>query len=152
MLPVSVKQLLEARQEESGDSMKVDGRETNQVTVVALILNVTESSSSVNYTLDDGTGTIDARVWLDQVRYPPLRLFRPLSVTACAHYGEAICFAPYVHSDEAPDGAKGQQLLSDSVPPRMLPAAEPLIPVDVSLSASPPHRTRARRTCSSAAS
>ena len=74
MLPVSIKQLIGASQED-GDSMKVDGRETNQVTVVALVLGVTENSSSVNYTLDDGTGTIDARVWLDQVRHPPLRPF-----------------------------------------------------------------------------
>ena len=71
MLPVTIKQLLQASQDGPDDSFKVDGRDTNQVTLVALILSVQETSSSVNYVLDDGSGTIDARVWLDHVSPPP---------------------------------------------------------------------------------
>lgn len=70
MLPVSIKQLLEAKQDGPDDNYRVDGRDTNQLTLVALILGVIENSSSVCYTLDDGTGTIDARVWIEQVRHP----------------------------------------------------------------------------------
>jgi replication factor A2 len=36
-----------------------------QVTIVGLIQKIAPQSTFVNYTLDDGTGTIDVRQWID---------------------------------------------------------------------------------------
>jgi len=65
ILPVTIKQLLSASQEAQDDAYLVDGRECTQVTLVALITNVQEQSTCITYDLEDTTGKIQARMWLD---------------------------------------------------------------------------------------
>jgi len=47
------------------ETIQIDGREINQVTIVGKIDNIVEQSTYVNYALDDGTGSIEVRFWLD---------------------------------------------------------------------------------------
>jgi len=63
--PVTIKQLLNATQEAQDDAYMVDGRECTQVTVVGLITNVQEQSTCITYDLEDNTGQIQARMWLE---------------------------------------------------------------------------------------
>mmetsp|Transcript_35083 Transcript_35083/g.72304 ORF Transcript_35083/g.72304 Transcript_35083/m.72304 type:complete len:287 (+) Transcript_35083:114-974(+) len=63
--PVTIKQLLMATQETQDDSYMVDGRECSQVTFVGCITQLEEASTVVSYTLEDCTGEITVRMWLD---------------------------------------------------------------------------------------
>jgi len=66
LLPLTIRQLLTSVQSHADDVFKVDGRELAQITIVGLITEVQEQSTFLNYTLDDGTGKIEVRLWLDQ--------------------------------------------------------------------------------------
>jgi len=47
------------------DAFKIDARELNQITIVGMILAVTEAATNVSFNVDDGTGKIEVRIWLD---------------------------------------------------------------------------------------
>ncbi|EKX39999.1 replication protein A2, 32kDa [Guillardia theta CCMP2712] len=66
MLPVSIKQVMNAPQDSQDEDIKIDGRDTKQVTIIAYIVDVKETSTSVTFSLEDGTGNIDAIMWIDQ--------------------------------------------------------------------------------------
>jgi len=66
LTPVTIKQLYEATQQHPDDVFKVGQRELHQVTLVANVLSVTEQTSNVSFSVDDGTGKIDARLWVDK--------------------------------------------------------------------------------------
>jgi len=65
LVPLTIKQLHNATQAHPDDIFRVDGRELNQVTIVANILQISNLTTNVNFVVDDGTGKIDVRVWLD---------------------------------------------------------------------------------------
>ena len=65
MRPVTIKQLNEA--ESIGETdFKVDGTQISQVTLVAQVRNASRQTTHITYKLDDGTGHIEAKQWLDQ--------------------------------------------------------------------------------------
>lgn len=65
LMPVTIKQLQMASQAHQDDIFKVDNRELTQITIVGLITKCDEKSTNLTYTIDDGTGMIDARIWVD---------------------------------------------------------------------------------------
>lgn len=60
-----MKQLLNAPEGSSEDSIKIDGVEQMQVTLVGMIMAVSETSAKLTYTIDDGTGSIEVKLWID---------------------------------------------------------------------------------------
>lgn len=61
LIPVTVRMILE-----STNGMLVDGREPHNVKIVAAIRGVNQSSTAYNYEVEDGTGFIDVKEWLDE--------------------------------------------------------------------------------------
>lgn len=65
LTPVTIKQLYEAKQSHPDDAFTLDGKELNQISIIGVILSVSEQSTNLNFEVDDGTGKIEVRVWLD---------------------------------------------------------------------------------------
>ncbi|WFD31432.1 Replication factor A protein 2 [Malassezia sp. CBS 17886] len=63
--PVTVRQVLSASQPHSDAPFTFDNAELSQVTLVAWIQSMTRNATNVLYTLDDGTGQVDVRMWID---------------------------------------------------------------------------------------
>jgi len=66
LMPLTIKQLFSATQAHADDVFKIDNRELNQVTIVGLIAQITESTTNITFVIDDGTGKIEAKIWLDE--------------------------------------------------------------------------------------
>eukprot|EP01116_Phalansterium_solitarium_P018247 TRINITY_DN4778_c0_g1_i1.p1 TRINITY_DN4778_c0_g1~~TRINITY_DN4778_c0_g1_i1.p1 ORF type:complete len:292 (+),score=100.71 TRINITY_DN4778_c0_g1_i1:110-985(+) len=64
-MPVTCKQLCEATQAAPDDAFRVDGRELSQVTVCGMVLELTEQTTHYSFVIDDGSGRLDVRLWLD---------------------------------------------------------------------------------------
>jgi len=65
MTPVTIKQLFNAVQAVPDDVFKVDGHDLNQITVVGSVLSVSLQSTNYSLLVDDGTGKMDVRIWID---------------------------------------------------------------------------------------
>ncbi|GAA5890391.1 hypothetical protein JCM6882_008820 [Rhodosporidiobolus microsporus] len=63
--PVTIHQLLNATQAFAEAEFYIDGAEVKDVTLVACIRNVTVTATQVTLLVEDGTGQMDARSWLD---------------------------------------------------------------------------------------
>ncbi|KAH7385655.1 hypothetical protein BKA66DRAFT_569497 [Pyrenochaeta sp. MPI-SDFR-AT-0127] len=64
--PVTIKQILEAQAEVgSSDVFKIDGAVVSQLTFVAQIRNISTQTTHTTYRLDDGTGSIEVKQWVD---------------------------------------------------------------------------------------
>ena len=64
--PVTIKQLIDARHPNpDADYFMLDGSEMTQVTFVGQIRNVSRQATNVTYKLDDGTGIIEVKEWVD---------------------------------------------------------------------------------------
>lgn len=63
--PVTIKQLLDAVFPHPDAEPKVDGHEITQVTFVGQVRNVSMQATNFTYKLDDGTGTIEVKKWID---------------------------------------------------------------------------------------
>ena len=66
LLPLTIRQLKSATQEHQDDSWKVDGAELHQVKIVGNILKVEETSTFTKYDIEDSTGVVEVKMWLDQ--------------------------------------------------------------------------------------
>ena len=66
LVPITVHMVHAAVKDDTDEQFKIDGRAPSQVTIVARVLKVSPQSAYYSYTLDDGTGQIDARVWIDK--------------------------------------------------------------------------------------
>lgn len=67
LVPVTVKQISEATQ--SGDEKSnfvINGVDLNNVTLVGLVFEKVERNTDVNFVLDDGTGRIKCRRWINE--------------------------------------------------------------------------------------
>jgi replication factor A2 len=62
-MPLTIKQILNAEHKDS--KFRVDGKEITQLTIVALVIHADLQSTGINYVLDDGTGKISCRFFLD---------------------------------------------------------------------------------------
>lgn len=64
--PVTIKQLLDAHHPHpDADHFMVDDAEMTQVTFVGQIRNISTQTTNVTYKVDDGTGQIEVKVWID---------------------------------------------------------------------------------------
>jgi len=67
LIPVTIRQLLHAEQiTPDADDFLLNGQSLGQVSVVAQIIHASALVTNLNYQIDDSTGTMDVRVWVDQ--------------------------------------------------------------------------------------
>ncbi|KAG5294087.1 single-stranded DNA binding protein p30 subunit [Histoplasma capsulatum G186AR] len=64
--PVTIKQTLDATQAHGDADFKIDGTEVSQVTFVGQVRAVSHLTTFVTYKLDDGTGEIEVKLWLEK--------------------------------------------------------------------------------------
>ncbi|KAH6614989.1 replication protein-like protein A 32 kDa subunit [Boeremia exigua] len=62
---VTIKQIIDAQHDASTDSFRIDGHIASQITFVAQIRNISTQTTNTTYRLDDGTGSIEVRQWVD---------------------------------------------------------------------------------------
>ncbi|KAF8252115.1 replication protein A, subunit RPA32 [Wilcoxina mikolae CBS 423.85] len=62
--PVTIKQILEATQD-LHDTFLIDGGDITHITFVGRVRSVAEQSTNITYVLDDGTGVLDVKQWVD---------------------------------------------------------------------------------------
>ncbi|KAF1816779.1 replication protein A, subunit RPA32 [Eremomyces bilateralis CBS 781.70] len=62
--PVTIKQILDAKSL-GDDQFEIDGAAIGQVTFVAQIRNISTQATNVTYKVEDGTGGLDVKYWLD---------------------------------------------------------------------------------------
>lgn len=63
--PVTIKQVLDAQQPHPDAEFKIDDVEITQVAFVGQIRNISTQTTNITYKLDDGTGTIEVKQWVD---------------------------------------------------------------------------------------
>lgn len=65
MLPVTVKQLLNARAHPGEDTFKIDGLEPSKLCIVAQVLKTDVQATCIVLDVADSTGMIQVRLWVD---------------------------------------------------------------------------------------
>ncbi|XP_071741996.1 replication protein A 32 kDa subunit A-like [Rutidosis leptorrhynchoides] len=96
LVPLTVKQISEALH--SGDdksNFSISGADVVNVTVVGMVSNIVERNSYVTFTIDDGTGNLECKRWLNQP-------FDKMQI-------EAISEGIYVHVDGHLKSFKGER-------------------------------------------
>ncbi|KFX97159.1 hypothetical protein V490_02937 [Pseudogymnoascus sp. VKM F-3557] len=63
--PVTIKQIIDAQQPHPDAEFKVDGQEMTQITFVGQVRAISVQATNQTFKLDDGTGLIEVKVWLD---------------------------------------------------------------------------------------
>jgi len=63
--PVTIRQILDADQPHADADFCLDGVDLGQLSFVAIVRNVSRNATNVSYSVEDGTGTIEVRQWLD---------------------------------------------------------------------------------------
>lgn len=63
LVPLTIKQLNTAEIRDS--KFKIDGKEVSQISLIGIILSVEVQNTNINYMIDDGTGKINVRVYVD---------------------------------------------------------------------------------------
>ncbi|KAI8807330.1 hypothetical protein BJ742DRAFT_321200 [Cladochytrium replicatum] len=63
--PVTIKQVLEAKQPVNDTPYTIDGVDVTMVSIVGRVISVSRASTNVSYTIDDGTGQIDVKEFMD---------------------------------------------------------------------------------------
>ncbi|KAK1759375.1 replication factor A protein 2 [Echria macrotheca] len=66
--PVTIKQILDASEDYPGADLKIDGQGITQLTLVGQVRAVQPQATNVTYKIDDGTGFIDVKKWVDAER------------------------------------------------------------------------------------
>lgn len=66
LIPCTVKQLLSAEQDVSNDTYKVDNAELHVVRIMGTVEIVDEHATNVNYRVNDGTGAIECKYWMEK--------------------------------------------------------------------------------------
>lgn len=62
---MTIKQLLDLEEAYPGADFLIDGHPITQVTIVGQVRSVNPQSTNITYRLDDGTGTMDVKKWVD---------------------------------------------------------------------------------------
>ncbi|KAF2120632.1 hypothetical protein BDV96DRAFT_628137 [Lophiotrema nucula] len=62
--PVTIKQIHDAQQQ-STDEIRIDDSIVSQLTLVGQIRNISTQTTNITYKLDDGTGSIEVKLWVD---------------------------------------------------------------------------------------
>ncbi|KAI4119413.1 MAG: hypothetical protein LQ345_000659 [Seirophora villosa] len=63
--PCTIKQVLEASQPFPDAEFKIDEVEVQQLTFVGQIRNISTQTTNITYKLDDGTGSVEVKQWVD---------------------------------------------------------------------------------------
>ncbi|KAI1274172.1 replication protein A, subunit RPA32 [Xylaria sp. FL0933] len=64
--PVTIKQIIDAEPSYAGDaSFRIDGLDVKQVTIVGMVRVINQQTTNITYRIDDGTGVIEVKLWLD---------------------------------------------------------------------------------------
>ncbi|KAI1874825.1 uncharacterized protein JN550_002254 [Neoarthrinium moseri] len=63
--PVTIKQIIDAEQAYQDAPFRIDGVEVSQVTFVGMVRNISPQTTNITFKLDDGTGLIEVKQWLD---------------------------------------------------------------------------------------
>ncbi|KAG5176598.1 hypothetical protein JKP88DRAFT_216415 [Tribonema minus] len=66
IMPLTIKQVLESQHDNPDDKPKVDGVEIVHVRLVGCIIDINEHSTNAVFKIEDGTGRIDAKVFIEQ--------------------------------------------------------------------------------------
>lgn len=56
-----------------------------QITLVGKIVSMQEQATNLSMVLDDGTGTVDLKYWIDSDETEMVRLFVPAMKEVCGH-------------------------------------------------------------------
>lgn len=65
LTPVTVKHLNDALAASQDDAIRIDGEDLQALTLVGKVTHFADSSTMLQYTVDDGTGKVEVRFWLD---------------------------------------------------------------------------------------
>ncbi|KUJ16194.1 replication protein A, subunit RPA32 [Mollisia scopiformis] len=68
--PVTIKQILEAQQPHPDSDFKIDGSEVTQLSFVGQINMISCQATNNTFQIDDGTGVIDVKQWIDSDQLP----------------------------------------------------------------------------------
>ncbi|ORY59412.1 hypothetical protein BCR35DRAFT_309268 [Leucosporidium creatinivorum] len=63
--PVTIHQISTAQQAHPEAEFYLDGQELKEITFVACVRNMSRGTTNIGYLVEDGTGQIDARQWVD---------------------------------------------------------------------------------------
>ncbi|KAI0387859.1 replication protein A, subunit RPA32 [Hypomontagnella monticulosa] len=64
--PVTIKQIIDAELSYGSDgTFRIDGADVSQVTFVGMVRQISPQTTNITYRLDDGTGVIEVKQWLD---------------------------------------------------------------------------------------
>ena len=66
LTPVTIKQINDATQPVPDGEFKVNNVELNMISFVGVVRNVENTNASIAVTIEDGTGSIDVRKWVDE--------------------------------------------------------------------------------------
>lgn len=67
--PVTIKQLIQSTPSSASDNMfRIDGTDVSQVTFVGQVRQINPQATNITYRLDDGTGIIEVKKWIDPDR------------------------------------------------------------------------------------
>ena len=70
--PVTIKQILEAQQAYPEAPFAIDGADAASIFFVGQVHNVSTQTTNVTYRVDDGTGEIDVKHWVDSTSVGPM--------------------------------------------------------------------------------
>ena len=70
--PVTVKQVLDASQPYPEAPFVVDGADTASIVFVGQVHNISTQTTNVTYKVDDGTGEIEVKHWVDSTAIDPM--------------------------------------------------------------------------------
>lgn len=65
LAPCTIKQLKNAPASGGDNGFSVDGKDLHQVTIVGLITHADEQNTNLQYTIDDGTDSMNVKMWID---------------------------------------------------------------------------------------
>ncbi|KAL8951694.1 MAG: hypothetical protein Q9222_002340 [Ikaeria aurantiellina] len=68
--PCTIKQIVDASQPHPDADFKIDDVEVQQITFVGQIRNISTQTTNITYKLDDGTGTVEVKQWIDAENDP----------------------------------------------------------------------------------
>ncbi|KAI9649871.1 Replication factor A protein 2 [Ciborinia camelliae] len=68
--PVTIKQILDAVQPHPDADFKIDGSEVTQLSFVGQVHSISTQTTNNTYKLDDGTGLIEVKQWIDSEAEP----------------------------------------------------------------------------------
>lgn len=80
IIPLTNRMVLSANKNAEDDMALPDGRALHQVKIVGAVRSAEDSSTKVNYQIEDGTGLVEVQKWVDDNESPAAAEFRQQSM------------------------------------------------------------------------